>query len=93
MACFSNNAPTLNPYLINAKHSQMQPSSTFVYDWGMYGGYMLDASGCYRHGTFMWSGSPSNYVFIADNGCNNSGACSTGFEDFCMDDEEFSALC
>lgn len=62
-------------------------------DWGAYGGYQLGNDGCYHHGTFFWSGDITNTVFVSDNGCNNSGECSTGFEDFCMDDEEFSGLC
>ncbi|MDI9312197.1 MAG: hypothetical protein QM535_18425 [Limnohabitans sp.] len=62
-------------------------------DWGSYGGYLLFNDGCFHHGTFIWSGSPSNYVFVPDNGCNNDNSCSVGFEDFCMGEEEFSTFC
>lgn len=61
--------------------------------WGIYTGYLLMNDGCYHHGTFTWSGTPDNYLFIADNGTNNSGQSSTGFEDICLSDSEFESMC
>gem|GEM_PF-4909730 len=61
--------------------------------WGTYTGYILMNDGCYHHGTFIWSGTRDNYVFQPDNGKNNSGQSSTGFEGFCLTDDEFVGMC
>lgn len=67
--------------------------SMFMPGWGVYTGYLLDSSGCWRHGTFYWSGDPSNYAFVYDGGCNNDNSCSVGFEDYCMSEAEFETFC
>lgn len=78
--------------VINASNVSNEKIAT-NHDWGSYGGYQLGNDGCYHHGTFYWSGNMMNAIFVSDNGCNNSGECSVGFEDYCMDDNEFSGLC
>lgn len=77
----------------NASTESPVNQNRFFVEWGVYTGYELDVNGCWRHGTFVWSGTPQNHVFVPDNGCNNSNSCSVGFEDFCMSDEEFSGFC
>jgi hypothetical protein len=56
-------------------------------DWGTYTGYMLYSDGCYYHGTFIWSGDPSNYVFTADPNPNTDNY--IGNEPKCMGDDDF----
>ena len=59
----------------------------------IYAGYMLFNDGCFHHGTFYVSPTTGYTVFWPDNGYNNNGSGSTGFEDFCLDDETLSGLC
>lgn len=56
-------------------------------NWGMYTGWMLFNDGCWHHGTFVWSGDPSNYVFSADP--NPYIDNYVGNEPRCMSDDEF----
>lgn len=87
-------------YILVGSNPDLQSSSgNFTYalglgnPWGSYTGYMLMNDGCYHHGTFYWSNSPDNYIFVPDKGKNNSGEMSTGFEDFCLSDSDFEAMC
>lgn len=59
----------------------------------IFDGYMLCNDGCFHHGTFYITQSTGFTVFLPDNGTNNNGSGSTGFEDFCLDDEVFVGLC
>lgn len=70
--CYGPDDPTCDPSEVDLGGN----------DWGIYTGYMLYNDGWYHHGTFYWSGDPSNYEFVPDPPYYNEGAGSIGFEDF-----------
>lgn len=63
------------------------PSTEMADPYGTYTGWMLFSDGCYYHGTFIWSGDPSNYVFVGDSSPNTDNY--IGNEPRCMSDDDF----
>ena len=59
--------------------------------FGIYTGWILKNSGCWVHGTFIWSGSIDNFVFTEDP--NPYGDNYIGNEPRCMSQKEFDTWC
>ena len=60
-------------------------------DWGTFTGWVLYNDGCWYHGTFYWSGTVDNNVFMADS--NPYIDNYIGNEPRCMSDDEFDIYC
>jgi len=63
------------------------PSTEMADPWGTYSGWMLFSDGCYYHGTFVWVGNTSNYVFSPDSSPITDNY--IGNEPRCMSDDDF----
>lgn len=69
--------------------AENEPEAYF--SWGIFTGWMLFNNGCWMHGTFYWTGSPSNYLFVMD--MNPYTDNHIGNEPRCMSDSEFDSFC
>ena len=58
--------------------------------WGTYTGWVLSTNCCYYQGTFVWSGTPDNYIFTADP--NPYGDNYIGNEPRCMTPDQCNNL-
>jgi hypothetical protein len=80
-------------YILNESGEIVVESATgaFRYSpgWGTYTGYLLGNDGCFHHGTFFWSGTMSNYIFVEDP----YPPMNTTYSSICLTDDEFGAMC
>jgi hypothetical protein len=77
--------------LVQSDNMVTQPETEIAYpSWGTYTGWMLCNDGCWHHGTFAWTGSTNNYVFLEDQHPYSDNY--VGNEPRCMSDDQFDSF-